>query len=79
MGCTLEDILIFFTGADTVPAVGFGKTPKLSFLDNVPSRLLPTASTCAIELRIPTCHTDYASFRQYMELALKGYCGFGGV
>ena len=71
--------MIFFTGADTLPAVGFGKVPKLSFLENVPSRLLPTASTCAIELRLPTCHADYPAFRQYMDFGLRGHRGFGGV
>ena len=77
--CTLEDILIFFTGAERVPVLGFELVPKLSFLESSPLRLLPTASTCSLELRLPTYHHNYITFKEYMSVGLKGCEGFGGV
>ena len=32
IGCKLEDVLIFFTGADCVPLLGFDHEPKVWFL-----------------------------------------------
>ena len=41
---------------------------------------LATASTCDLELRIPTCHgANYDDFKSDMILSLKGNDGFGGV
>lgn len=77
--CTLEDILIFFTGAERVPVLGFELVPKLSFLESSPLRLLPTASTCSLELRLPTYDHNYITFKEYMSVGLKGCEGFGGV
>lgn len=48
--CTLEEVLIFCTGADRVPPLGFDKVPKLTFLECDADKMLPTASTCSIEL-----------------------------
>ena len=79
LNCTLEDVLTFFTGADSIPVLGFELTPKLSFLEISPQWLLPTASTCSLELRLPTYHSDYSSFKDYMLMGLKGCDGFGGV
>ena len=44
---TLQDILVFFTGSDTVPPLGFPVTASLNFNDQNP---YPTASTCSIYL-----------------------------
>ena len=77
--CNLEDVLVFMTGADRIPILGFELPPKLSFLEYLPSKLLPTASTCSVELRLPTIHTDYSVFKEHMVMALKGHDGFGGV
>ena len=55
--CTLQDVLIFFTGASAIPVLGFEVRPKLVFLEG-PSERLPTASTCELHLRIPTAHGD---------------------
>ena len=76
--CTLEDILVFFTGASSVPPLGFDRCLSIVFLHD-PTAILPTASTCALQLRLPTCFVEYASFREHMELALKPIDGFGGV
>jgi hypothetical protein len=73
--CKLKDILIFSSGAETVPPIGFAHTPKITFINSH----LPTASTCDVELRLPTTHTQYKDFREYMILGIKSSVGFIGV
>ena len=77
--CTLQELLAFFTGSNTIPPQGFGKKCRITFNAD-PSERLPTASTCALELRLPTCHEDYGTFREWMILAIRG-CGgtFGQI
>ena len=48
--CTVEEVLIFCTEADRIPPLGFDKVPKLIFLESETDKMLPTASTCSIEL-----------------------------
>ena len=55
MKCSLEDVLLFFSGASTVPPLGFPLKPSFRFLYGEESRLA-IASTCDLVLRIPTCH-----------------------
>eukprot|EP00731_Ephydatia_muelleri_P032653 Em0024g197a len=75
-GCTLGDLLSFFTGSSTIPPQGFNKQCTITF--NHGSDRLPTASTCSLEIRLPTCHgEDYGSFKDAMVLALKCHDGFG--
>ena len=75
--CSLEEVLIFCSGADCVPPMGFHKKIDVVFLP--PQEILPTASTCNLELRIPTCYNDQSSFNEKMELALKCGMEFGLV
>jgi len=72
-------LLVFFTGADQIPALGLEREPRITFLEGTGSKILPTASTCVIELRLPTFHSCYDSFKSAMALALKNHGGFGGV
>eukprot|EP00731_Ephydatia_muelleri_P014783 Em0008g503a len=73
-GCTLGDLLSFFTGSSTIPPQGFNKQCTITF--NHGSDRLPTASTCSLEIRLPTCHgEDYGSFKDAMVLALKCHDG----
>ena len=54
---------------------GFGSTPVLSFCS---ANNLPTASTCALDLTLPTVyHKDYPSFKDHMDKALLSHGGFG--
>jgi len=76
--CTLEDILIFISGACRIPPGGFGKQCSLEFLHSA-SALLPTSSTCEVVLRLPTCHSNYSTFKEMMMLGVKGHDGFGRV
>lgn len=80
-GCDVKDILVFFTGADRIPPLGFSKVPKVTFLhSNVTTLKFCTASTCDLQLRLPTCHgEDYEAFKDAMIMSLKGNDGFGGV
>lgn len=61
---TLEDILVFTTGADKIPPLGFDVQPKISFLHN--DSLYPTANTCGLELFLPTKHKTYGEFKQHV-------------
>lgn len=50
-GVTIEHVLVFFTGASSVPILGWPHEPEL-FFD--PVSMFPTASTCAIQLTLPS-------------------------
>ena len=72
--CNLEDILIFFTGTDTIPPTGLPEKPALKFDSN---EIYPTASTCLLQLVLPTRHQTYAAFKQHLDIAFKCHGGFG--
>lgn len=72
---TLEDILSFFTGAVRIPVGGFDHEATLSFS---PTAYYPSASTCALELILPTNYfNDESLFRERCTFAFKNPCGFG--
>ena len=77
-GCTLDEVLVFFTGTDRVPPLGFSKPLTVSFLVDE-KEMFATASTCDLQLRLPTRYSDYNAFADAMVLSLKGNDGFGGV
>ena len=52
---TLEDILIFFTGLDCEPPLGFHPKPTLKFTDSD----LATAGTCDMGFCLPIKHDQY--------------------
>ncbi|XP_031333130.1 G2/M phase-specific E3 ubiquitin-protein ligase-like [Photinus pyralis] len=66
---TLADILIFITGADTIPPLGFPLQPKILFGHETNS-LYPKANTCALQLELPVVHSDYDSFKKSMEFGI---------
>ena len=69
----LKSILIFFTGADTIPPQGY-PSANLYFSH---SNIFPTASTCAITLTLPTKHIKYEHFKSHMNIAFSMHGGFG--
>jgi len=77
VSCTLEDVLIFCTGSDSIPVGGFDKKIETIFLDD--DKVLPTSSTCFLELRIPTCHQTNETFNEKMIEGFKGSPYFGEV
>ena len=43
--CTIEDVLIFFTGTDRIPPSGFDKEPTIHFIHDKSAKFC-TANTC---------------------------------
>ena len=76
--CNLKDVLIFFSGSDRVPPLGYDVSPSLVFLHHSNARF-PTASTCDLQLRLPASYVDYEGFKEAMLLGIKGNNGFGCV
>ena len=76
--CSIEDVLIFTTGSERVPALGFGgHRLRAEFLDQ---GILCTSSTCDLTLRLPLAHAEnYTAFKDAMIMSLKGNDGFGGL
>ena len=66
-------ILSFFTGADSIPPQGYIST----VLNFNPVNLYPTASTCAIELMLPTKYTEYDDFKNQLDVGFTMHGGFG--
>jgi len=78
VGCVdenrLSDLLIFVTGLETVPPLGFDPQPSLTFahIDDVTniSQSFPFANTCSNSLRIPVLPT-YAEFNSNFKAAMS--------
>ena len=70
---TLEDILIFFTGSDCEPPLGFHPKPTLKFTDLD----LATAGFCEMGFCLPIKHDQYDIFKEKLVLSLLGHDGFG--
>ena len=59
---TPQHILVFFTGTEREPPLGFPKQPELHFLHH---GVLATASTCDLILRLPmNFHNDCNRFKE---------------
>ena len=54
---TIADVLVFFTGFNSVPQTGFSDQPTVTFLHENYHRFC-TSSTCDLTLRLPTAHGD---------------------
>lgn len=60
----MEQILVFASGADRVPALGFSPHPTLTFIHET-GRKYPEANTCLVNLRLPI-HDNYVQFTKFM-------------
>ena len=67
----LEEILIFFSGSDYVPPLGFIPDPTLSFH----KKDFPTASTCSLRLTLPL-HQDYETFKNKVKFGIRNCHSF---
>ena len=67
-------VMSFFSGADDIPPMGYPRDPELNFN---PSSRYPTASTCALQLTLPTCYDQYDQFKGALDVAFKMHGGFG--
>ena len=67
-------VLSFFSAADDIPPLGYGVDPTLYFNDE---SVYPMASTCALQLTLPSRYSDYDSFKQALDIAFRMHGGFG--
>ncbi|KAG7999573.1 G2/M phase-specific E3 ubiquitin-protein ligase, partial [Nibea albiflora] len=75
-----EDLLIFVTGADEVPALGFPRKPRIDFYEQeAGQRRLPYASTCAMCLYLPRGITEEDKLHEMLFQATRDSLGFGKV
>ena len=77
----LPQLLIFITGADNIPVLGFPKNIDIDFFDVEPrSRRFPMASTCGLQLQLPRGIHSIDEFEGLTVRALKeGSHGFGKI
>lgn len=73
MDVVLSEVLAFFTGAESIPPLGF-ESATLTFN---PYNPYPTASTCGLCLTIPTKYETYDEFKQHFLFAMCNHGGFG--
>ena len=71
----LGDLLVFVTGADHSPPLGFLLSPEVEFTDDT-SRTLPWASTCTVMLYLSK---EYDLFCNKMDNSMICSHGFGIV
>lgn len=72
---SLGDVLAYFTGAQYPPPLGFDAKAAVRFNSISP---FPLASTCALELTLPTMFFDKPEvFKEKVAYALHNHGGFG--
>ena len=64
----------YFSGADDIPPLGFPHEPELNFNS---TSVYPTASTCAIQLMLPSQYSNYEDFKLKLDQAFTMHGGFG--
>lgn len=78
-GIKLEDILVFITGAEKVPPLGFERLITIEFFDTDGEQRRPWASTCSLQLNLPRGIQEYQVLKELMVSSLKESFGFGKV
>ncbi|XP_019859560.1 PREDICTED: uncharacterized protein LOC109587781 [Amphimedon queenslandica] len=73
---SIQDVLVFFTGSDVIPPLGFTPRPSLYFDEFI---AYPFASTCALSLTLPIKYEEYSKFKEKMVYGFKNHGGFGKV
>ena len=71
---SLEDIVVFFSGSNRVPPLGFDYSPTLSFDED---SVFPISSTCALSLVLPSGYNEYEVFKEKAHYGCKNHGGFG--
>ena len=67
-------VMSFFSGAEDIPPMGYIRTPEINVNH---AATYPTASTCALQLTLPTCHSQYQQFKTALDTAFVMHGGFG--
>ena len=74
-GMELSDVLSFFTGSRYPPPIEYDTQPTLNFKSDA---MYPLASTCALQLTLPTMyHSDPTAFQDKVVFGMKNHGGFG--
>lgn len=74
----LEDMLVFITGADAVPPLGFDHKICIAFYDQEKDmKRFPSSSTCSLSLYLPRGVAEPEEFNSLMSQALLNCQGFG--
>ena len=71
---SLRSVLSFFSGGEEIPPMGFQFEPELNFN---PDNVYPTASTCAVQLTLPTRYKEYEAFKHAMTIGFTCHGGLG--
>ena len=69
----LEDVLVFATGVNERPPMGFDSTLNLEFT----MRKFPLANTSGLTLLLPLHHAAYNLFKEAMDFAILNSPCFG--
>lgn len=73
-----EDLMVFMTGADTIPTLGFPSKPTIDFFDQEAGvRRLPYSSTCSLHLFLPRGVSSEEEMTDLISTAVKCGMGFG--
>ncbi|KAK0148157.1 G2/M phase-specific E3 ubiquitin-protein ligase [Merluccius polli] len=70
---SVEEVLMFTTGLNSLPPSGLEPSPRIEFLDDSP---FPMANTCSNTLKLPLLDT-YTVFKTQMDFGLQNSPGFG--
>ncbi|XP_053380734.1 G2/M phase-specific E3 ubiquitin-protein ligase-like [Mercenaria mercenaria] len=76
VGVTFEDVLVFATGGNNVPYLGFSPDPSIEFVYDSGEKNFPQANTCSVVLRLPTVNS-YEQFKENMDFGILNSPGFG--
>lgn len=75
---SLDDLLVFMTGADSIPPLGFDDHLTIAFYDQQDHvKRIPWSSTCTLTLYLPRGFDDTQEFKLLMRMALMNGVGFG--
>lgn len=77
----LQDILMFVTGAESIPAIGFSPQPTIEFQHGFGASRKLSANTCGNVLKLPVSEkmTNYTNFKSEFIFCMLNSPGFGNV
>jgi len=75
----LENVLMFITGTEVIPPLGFHKEISVKFLHScAPDCMcLPTVATCALDLNLPIHYKNEEVFSTIMTNSIQMCQGYG--
>ncbi|KAA0721548.1 hypothetical protein E1301_Tti021662 [Triplophysa tibetana] len=79
LSVTLQDVLVFASGASAIPVFGFKENPNITFLhENIDGnrRVFPEANTCSMTVKLPIGQ-EYDELCRFMTAALVQSPTFG--